>query len=713
MDNKEQLNFKISTGLKNIIGKELITSEVVAVFELVKNSFDASAKKISIEINLQNDSITILDDGIGMTKDDIKNKWLFVAYSEKKDIQESNGRKYVGAKGIGRFACDRLGKDIEIVTKTKLENTYNVLNINWDEFEKNSIDEFKNIPVYYSKENSNELIIQQGTLIKIKKLRDNWDYDRIIKLKKSLEKLVNPFMRQIDMEINLTIISEDEKSNKLSGKIQNSLFDALKEKTVFLKAVFNDNIKVELNDRGNNIYNIEKKINDTGLDGITICIYYLNTVAKNNFTRIMGVEAKNYGSIFFYKNDFRVYPYGELNYDTLGLDSRKTQGHSRYIGNRELVGYISIVDPKNRFIEVSSRDRGFIENAYYKILEELYMEYAHKPLEKYVNLIKWGYADNQEITYSDIQISDKKDILPTFVKNGNFDIKINNEILDKISLSIEQQLVNARNNKNLTLEESKELLKKSQEYIKDSQKIIQSQNEKSSKDSKIITQLENQNSLLKNLTNEDKVLQAEVTHHISKMSNELDSCIENIVDIYENGNKREILEELSKIKLISDKMRVFNEVILKGNFKSKGKIRINIFDYFKFYFDNSRYIRNQASNKKIVVTIDEKSLHEDWVRDVDVYDISVIIDNMVSNAMDLNAKIIDVRFSSNNKINFFSDTPTISEENKSRIFELGFSTKIGGTGIGLYQIDKIIKKYGWKIEVENKDNGVEFIIEVR
>ena len=80
---EEQLQFKVSAGLKNIIGKELINNEYIAIFELVKNSYDAGATHV--KISFLNDIIEIEDNGKGMTKDDIINKWLFVAYSEKKE----------------------------------------------------------------------------------------------------------------------------------------------------------------------------------------------------------------------------------------------------------------------------------------------------------------------------------------------------------------------------------------------------------------------------------------------------------------------------------------------------------------------------------------------------------------------------------------------------------------------------------------------------
>ena len=84
MDN---LKFKISSGLKNIIGRELITDKVIAIFELVKNSYDAGATKVDIsfkDIYSENAIIEISDNGSGMNRQDIVDKWLFVAYSEKK-----------------------------------------------------------------------------------------------------------------------------------------------------------------------------------------------------------------------------------------------------------------------------------------------------------------------------------------------------------------------------------------------------------------------------------------------------------------------------------------------------------------------------------------------------------------------------------------------------------------------------------------------------
>src|SRR3989338_10340450 len=88
----KNIRFKISSGLKNLIGRELITDELIAIFELVKNSFDAHANTVTITFeNLlgeNNSKITITDNGKGMSYDDLINKWLFVAYSAKSRSEE-------------------------------------------------------------------------------------------------------------------------------------------------------------------------------------------------------------------------------------------------------------------------------------------------------------------------------------------------------------------------------------------------------------------------------------------------------------------------------------------------------------------------------------------------------------------------------------------------------------------------------------------------
>lgn len=152
------VSFKISSGLKDIIGRELITDDFIAVFELVKNSFDANARNVEIvfnRLNSETPSIVIKDDGEGMDENDLKSKWLFVAYSAKRLEQDyrdkiKSGRVYAGAKGIGRFSCDRLGKSLKLITRKRGQDICYVLDVDWSRFEVNPEDEFQTIPAQLS-----------------------------------------------------------------------------------------------------------------------------------------------------------------------------------------------------------------------------------------------------------------------------------------------------------------------------------------------------------------------------------------------------------------------------------------------------------------------------------------------------------------------------------------------------------------------------------
>src|SRR5690606_15034400 len=106
----------------------------------------------------------------------------------------------------------------------------------------------------------------------------------------------------------------------------------------------------ELYDRGDLIYKIKEDNPYHYIpDGSRIQLFYLNRAAKANFTRLMGVETVNFGSIFLFNHGFRIFPFGELGDDPFGIDKRKGQGHSRYLGTRELIGSIEIWEYSEQF----------------------------------------------------------------------------------------------------------------------------------------------------------------------------------------------------------------------------------------------------------------------------------------------------------------------------------------------------------------------------
>ena len=316
-------------------------------FELVKNSYDAGAKKVTITFDL--DKITILDDGHGMSKDDLIEKWLNLAYSEKKEGKINNDRAFVGSKGIGRFSADRLGTKLRISTKIANEEIFHRLEVDWDEFDKDLSTRFEEVNLDYSFGQSKKSKEESYTRIEISKLNENWTIDEVNKAKENLRRLKNPFLKNDGFKI--LVIDKNDLANS-KEYIESNIAEVLKDKSITIEAKFNENINVLLFDRGEKIFELNKK-NDSILKKcpIDISINFLTFSAKLNFTRKMKIEPINFGNIFIYKNDFRVMPYGEIDFDTFGLNMRKTQGFSRYLGHREILGHISIKDVANSYFK--------------------------------------------------------------------------------------------------------------------------------------------------------------------------------------------------------------------------------------------------------------------------------------------------------------------------------------------------------------------------
>ena len=417
------MQFKVSSALKDLVGKDLITNDNVAIFELVKNSYDAYATKV--EIRFSDNEIIIADNGKGMSFDDLKNKWLFLGYSAKKDgTEDANNedkqksyrdkikRHYAGAKGIGRFSCDRLGKHLSLTTKSENSQTIETIIVDWTDFEVDQKKEFAQIDVEHISQEKVTPIFplnsETGTILKISDLNDEklpWNRKRLLELKRSLEKLINPLSETNDFVIEIICDNEIDEDKRVrdnnghdrdivNGILKNSISKILKLKTTQIDVCLDKNyIYTTISDRGVDIYKIrESNTEFTKLENVKINLYFLNRSAKNNFTRLMGIEPVNYGSIFLFRNGFRIMPFGNTGDDSWGLDYRAQQGHSRFLGTRDLFGRVDVLtDNINELKEVSSRDGGLIETQTSKQLFSLF-ETAHRRLERYVSGVLWGEA---------------------------------------------------------------------------------------------------------------------------------------------------------------------------------------------------------------------------------------------------------------------------------------------------------------------------------
>lgn len=432
MGNKEFdkgfLQFDVKTGMKNIIGRDLITDDFIAIYELVKNSYDAYADYV--KIIFKKDEIIIADNGKGMSKDDLVKKWFAVAYSAKKDNTEDNDLKrdshlnnlksrrfYAGAKGVGRFSCDRLGNELELITSKSDSNQTFKVEVDWEAFEKDAKQSFSDINVPFEEIENISLFPKQrnhGTILHIKKLNSKWEERKLIELKRSLEKLINPFSNEKDFLIEIEVSGLDYlnelQASGLNGVIGNNILKVLDLKTTQLELKVTDEIiSTKVLDRGVLIYHIEEvNLFSNLIDDLEINLYFLNRSAKINFGKLMDIEPVNYGNVFLYKNGFRVQPYGNVGDDSWEIDTRKQQGYNRFLGTRDLFGRVDLTTDKNdEFKEVSSRNGGLVESIGKIKLFEIFTDKALKRLERYVVGVLWGEGFRRKNYFLDTELADK------------------------------------------------------------------------------------------------------------------------------------------------------------------------------------------------------------------------------------------------------------------------------------------------------------------
>lgn len=210
-----QIPFTVSARTARLIGQENFANAEGAIIELVKNSYDADASVCVIIIDPVNNSIRILDNGDGMTETTIRTHWMTIGTDDKKINYKTKSRVKTGAKGIGRFALDRLGKSSVMITKT-LESESLVWDVDWNQFE-NTGAVISDIKATLQVGNSDfwgeiveiqnfsglkEPIIdywkeEKGTLISIDNLKDVWDEKATQSLYSNLEILVPPLETNI------------------------------------------------------------------------------------------------------------------------------------------------------------------------------------------------------------------------------------------------------------------------------------------------------------------------------------------------------------------------------------------------------------------------------------------------------------------------------------------------------------------------------------
>lgn len=275
-----QIPFTVSARTARLIGRENVANAEGALIELVKNCYDADSKNSIILIDNLKQEIVIFDTGDGMDDSIISEQWMTIGTDDKlHNAVTKSGRIKSGAKGIGRFALDRLGNNCTMITFPKSKNNGYKWEVNWGQFEQKDkngrnvkindvfadLTEVKNTdycqtikdyiknPTFIEIFNSinNEEKILNGTALIINEVRDPWGENNIEKVFHTLE-LLNPPDGVKKMKIWLIDAAQPDKF----GIIDNESFQDYDYKLVASYKKNNDfevNISIHRNEFDNTL----------------------------------------------------------------------------------------------------------------------------------------------------------------------------------------------------------------------------------------------------------------------------------------------------------------------------------------------------------------------------------------------------------------------------------------------------------------------------
>ncbi len=243
-----EIPFTVSARTARLIGQENFANAGGAIIELIKNTYDADSKLGIVIIDPLEDQIFVIDGGVGMTEKKIRDHWMIIGTDDKLDDPFSkNSRVKTGAKGIGRFAIDRLGSKCTMYTKPLNNEKVLKWSVDWEAFNKKSaiISDIKANLDYIEKtsiKNLAEEILAEyafdedifegwdedkGTIIHVTNLRDEWNAKSVNNLYSNLELLVPP---QIVSKFDLFLYSSLKPLDY--GKVESTVCDDFDYKIV-------------------------------------------------------------------------------------------------------------------------------------------------------------------------------------------------------------------------------------------------------------------------------------------------------------------------------------------------------------------------------------------------------------------------------------------------------------------------------------------------
>lgn len=363
----EPIKFSVEAGLVHRLGAESVSDQVLSVVELVKNSYDDDAEHVVVTLrNLRTgtSSITVTDDGNGMTKEQLANCWMRIATSYKLRAPKSPvfKRHRLGQKGVGRFAIENLSRKTIITSYPRdLEEGYEIV-FEWDNYKHGA--ELTEIPnIFYKFPKDPEV---HGVQIQLSNLRQRWLETDVKRLLLFLQALTPP----AESAANFQIKVDTDEFEQLKGIVDSDLlnnavfvFDAHLSKTGDMKYRLSVPSKKTT---------LEKtaKLEDFSCGPIQLSLYFYYR-AKSKLAAY-GIRVQNirdlkkilddYGGIKIYRDGIRLSGFGNPDDDWLGLDAMSRNDPSVIPSRNQIIATVNITSKENPEITETTTRENLIRN---------------------------------------------------------------------------------------------------------------------------------------------------------------------------------------------------------------------------------------------------------------------------------------------------------------------------------------------------------------
>lgn len=208
-------HFSVEARLAIQLGRESISSSIIAILELVKNAYDADASTVRIRfigLGTDNQAMVIDDDGKGMTVDDVRHYWMVIGTSNKTGSRRTErNRVLTGEKGLGRLGLDRLCRTTTLQSISEGTSQGVELVLDWTKYEQEkalledvSHEIYSISGAWRDPITGRTSVHPKGTRYILHGLKDEWDESAVADLRAELSLLVSPFASSNDFRIELS-----------------------------------------------------------------------------------------------------------------------------------------------------------------------------------------------------------------------------------------------------------------------------------------------------------------------------------------------------------------------------------------------------------------------------------------------------------------------------------------------------------------------------